>query len=100
MASRRKPRNTRAAPKKPKRKPSTGKAVVVKSKRKASPVKSVVRKPKPKPKPTPVTYPVEAAAKGPNTGVDTVKPVVIEPRRQVETSDALLFPSGRPIRKR
>jgi hypothetical protein len=31
---------------------------------------------------------------------DTVKAVVIKPRRKVETSDALLFPSGRPIRKR
>lgn len=31
---------------------------------------------------------------------DTVKPVVIKPRRKVETSDALMFPSGRPIRKR
>jgi len=29
-----------------------------------------------------------------------VKTVVIKPRRKVETSDALIFPSGRPIRKR
>ena len=107
MASRRKLTNKRAAPKKPKRKRSTVKVVVGKPKRKASPGRGAMRKPKRKtsavkgvvPQPN-QPYPMQAVAKGPKINLDTVRPVVIEPRRQVETSDALLFPSGRPIRKR
>jgi hypothetical protein len=94
MAKKRSKRTTRAVVRKPKRKTSAAKGVVRKPKRKASAVKVVAPKPQPKP------YPDETVAKGLNPNVATVKPVVIEPRRQVETSDALLFPSGRPMRKR
>ena len=95
----RKPKRNASAVKggvgKPKRKTSAVKGGVRKHKHKASTIKGGVRKPKPKP------YPVEAVAQGPErNNVDIVKPVVIEPRRTVETSDALIFPSGRPIRKR
>jgi hypothetical protein len=36
----------------------------------------------------------------PLSGRDGPEKIDIKPRRKVETSDALMFPSGRPIRKR
>jgi hypothetical protein len=82
-----------AAPKS-KRKTSTRKAVIRKPKGTTPSAKADVRKPKHTPDR------IEQHMPTPRREIDSVKPVTIKPRRNVETNDALMFPSGRPIRKR
>jgi hypothetical protein len=73
-------RTTRAAGRKPRAKTST----------------TTVDTTQPKRKPTPGS-PVSPKRK---RQMASPRPTAIKARRKVETSDALLFPSGRPIRKR
>ena len=93
----------------PQRKPPAAKRAVRKPRpKKGKTVRAKVRKPKRKQpavkradiEPRPKLEILRAELLKPERDTSIVKPVAIKQRRTVETSDALMFPSGRPIRKR